>query len=633
MLHRLLFVSALLAVPAVVVAQEVPPVSVTNRLEEVVVTGTRIPTEVETAPNSITVVPHEQIEQTQAQTVQEVLRDVPGVEVAQTGQPGGQTSVFLRGANGEHTLVLIDGVRVNNAFNSAFDFANLPVDNIDHIEILRGPQGTLYGSEAMGGVINIVTKRGAAQPTGSVLVEGGSDDAFRSRGSFAGTFGKLSLSAATSYFSSDNERTNSEVRIWDASGQAAYQLLERLDVSLLGTWLKSHAGTPNDRFTNDPNDFLNNENSLVVLKLHGQPTEWWDARLTLSHAHERGFFDQPTPNPPFFFGPFSETTVSDRDQIDFQNIFSIGDQHKILAGGSFDNSHADDTSVFSGSPTFLRRTVEDKALYGQYDFSPMSRLTLTGGGRVDDYTTFGAHGTYRFAARFTAPETETIFRASVGTGFRAPPIRQLSTVFGNPNLDPEESLGWEFGVEQPLLDNKLHVGATYFQNEFNNLIGSGVVTNIVGGFTNIFSGPLNIGKAETLGVETFATWTPFTNVTVRGAYTWLAVAEDRTTNQRLLRRPEHSGSLDIEYGFWQKFTANLNTKFVGPSPDMNFSTFPFQRVTNAGHVNMDLGLAYDPCKYFRLFFRVENLLDDKYEEVFGFPALGRTFWGGGMAKF
>ena len=215
MFRSLLLFCVVAAIPFVLLAQEasVPP---TNRLEEVVVTGTRIPTETENAPNSISVITQEQIEQTQAHTVQEAVRDVPGVEVAQTGQPGGQTSVFLRGANGEHTLVLIDGVRVNSAFNSAFDFANLPVDNIDHIEILRGPQGTLYGSEAMGGVINIVTKRGAAQPTGSVLVEGGSDDAWRSRGSFAGTLGKLSLSAATSYFSSDNERTNSAVRVWDA---------------------------------------------------------------------------------------------------------------------------------------------------------------------------------------------------------------------------------------------------------------------------------------------------------------------------------------------------------------------------------------------------------------------------------
>jgi len=174
-----------------------------------------------------------------------------------------------------------------------------------------------------------------------------------------------------------------------------------------------------------------------------------------------------------------------------------------------------------------------------------------------------------------------------------------------------------------LLDKKLRIGATYFQNEFNHLIGSSTTTNI----------PVNIDLAETLGVETFATWTALTNLTVRGAYTWLPVAEDRTSNQRLLRRPEHSGSLDIDYGFLEKFSANLDTKFAGASPDMNYDVFPYQRVTNAGHVDMDLGLAYDPCKYFRLFFRVENLLDDKYEEVFGFPALGRTFWGGGMKRF
>lgn len=615
MFRRLLLFSVVLAVPVVLPAQEtsVPP---TNRLEEVVVTGTRIPAAPESTPTSVSVVDRNEIEEQQIRTVDQAVRDQAGVDVSRAGQPGGVTSVFLRGANANQTLVLIDGVRVNNAFNNAFDFANLPVDNIDHIEILRGPQGTLYGSEALGGVINIVTKQPAGKPAGSALVEGGSDSGFRTRESFAGKFDKLSLSAETSYFSTDNERINSEFHDWNNSGRATYQLLDRLSVSLLGTYEKSHAGTPNDRFTNDPNDFFNTENSLIALTLNGEPAEWWSAKVIFSHDHERGFFSGLAPNPPFFLGDFTELTVVDRDQVDFQNIFTIGSQHKILIGGTYDNSQADDKNTFGA----LDRTVDDRAVYAQYEFMPADCFTATAGGRVDDYTTFGTRGTYRFGARYTVPVTKTIIRGNVGTGFRAPTVRDFFPPFGNPNLRPEENLGWDFGAEQPLADGKLRVGVTYFQSEFDNLI------------VNAFPAPLNIGQARTLGIESFVTWMPLTNLTLRGSYTWLD-ARDRATDQRLIRRPEHSGNVSTTYRFFERFTASASATLVGQRPDTNFSTFPAQRVTNAGYAKIDLGLNWDVCKHFAIFGRVENVLDDKYEEVFGFPALGRVFWAGGVAKF
>ena len=615
MFRRLALFCAVLAVSPVLHAQE-PSALPTNHLEEVVVTGTRIPAPPRSTPTSVSVVTRDEIEEQQIRTVDQVLRDEAGVDVSRAGQPGGVTSVFLRGANANQTLVLIDGVRVNNAFNNAFDFANLPVDNIDHIEILRGPQGTLYGSEALGGVINIVTKQPTGKPTGSALVEGGSDDGFRTRESFAGKFDKLSLSAETSYFSTDNERINSEFRDQNNSGRATYQLLDRLSVSLLGTYEKSHAGSPNDRFTNDPNDFYNTENSRFALTLDGEVTEWWNAKVVLSHDHERGFFSGLEPNPPFFLGDYIELTVVDRDQIDFQNIFTIGSAHKILIGGTYDTSHANDNNTYGQ----LDRTVDDKAVYAQYEFTPIDRFTATAGGRVDDYTTFGAHSTYRFGARYTTPVTETILRANVGTGFRAPTIRDFFPPFGNPNLKPEENLGWDVGAEQPLADGKLCIGVTHFRSEVDDLI------------VNAFPAPLNIGKARTFGIESFATWTPLTNLTLRGSYTWLD-ARDTVNDQRLIRRPEHSGNVSAAYRFLERFTANASAGFVGPRPDSNFSTFPAQRVTNAGYIRIDLGLNCDVCQHFSVFGRVENLIDDKYEEVFGFPALGRVFRAGGVAKF
>lgn len=615
--------------PAVVVAALIPvicsaaepAVTATNQLEPVVVQATRIPVAAENSPTETSIITSQELEKKQVFTVGDALREEAGIDIARQGQPGGQSSVFIRGANSNQTLVLVDGVRVNSAYNNAFDFANLSLDNVERIEILRGPQSTLYGSEAMGGVINIVTKRGAPQPTGSATFEAGSFDSFRPSASFATTAGKLSLAGAGSYFTTENDRINSAATAWNGSGQASWNALEGLRVGLLTTYLRSDAGSPNDKFTNDPNDYLRNENSLVALTLEATPTEWWDSKLIYSHSHERAFFSGLEPNPPYFFGDYVELTVADRDQIDLQNIFSIGDQHKILIGGTFDNSHANDTNTYST----LDQTITDKALYGQYDFTPIERVTLTAGGRLDDYSTFGSHGTYRFGGRFTTLATETILRASVGTGFRAPSFVQTFPPFGNPNLKPEQSLGWDVGVEQPLAHDKVHVGASYFQNDFDNLVIS------VPAGPPFYSQLANAGRARTLGVETWASWMPVPELTLSGTYTWLAERQDLSNHTELLRRPEHSGRFTVNYKFLKRFNANVNSTFVGPRADRNFAAGT--SVNNTGYVKVDLGLSCEVCQYFTAFGRIENLLDDHYEEVYGFPALGRAFWAGGTLKF
>ncbi|HEY6170536.1 MAG TPA: TonB-dependent receptor, partial [Verrucomicrobiae bacterium] len=538
-------------------------------------------------------------------------------------QPGGQTSVFLRGANNSHTLVLIDGVRVNNGFNNAFDFNNLSVDNVERIEILRGPQSTLYGSEALGGVINIVTRRGAERFSGSATAEYGSHNSLLTRGSVAATEGKFSFSAEGGYASGDNERINSDYANRNFSGRATFRTSDAFSASFLANYLRSDAGSPNDRFTDDPNDRLRNENRLLALTLDGRPLDWWDAKLTLSHAREHAFFNQPEPNPPFppsGFGNYTSDLVARREQADFQNIFTLADGHQFLAGGTFEQSEAEFTDTYSA----LDRTVVTRSGYAQYEFTPTRRLTVTAGGRVDDSSSFGTHGTYRFGGRFTTPGTETILRASAGTGFRAPSIRELYyPFFGNPNLRPEESFGWDAGVEQPLAENRVRVGVTFFHNDFDDLIN---------GFP-----PANVARARTLGLESFASWSPVTNLTLRAVHTWLD-AEDRATGLRLDRRPEHSASFSANWQFPERFSASTVVKIVGSRPDKNYFTanFPPYAVTpviNPGYVKWDLAMKYDVCRNFSLFGRVENLLDQHYEEVFGFPALGRIFVIGGSAKF
>ena len=587
----------------------------TEALPAVIVTGTRIPTPPENTSSPVAVIPREQILASQHQFVADVLREATGLDVVRSGQPGGNTSIFLRGANSSHTLVLVDGIRVNNGFNNAFDFSQLAVDNIEQIEILRGPQSTLYGSEALGGVINIVTKKADGKPTGSVQGEYGSFESWLTRASFAVREGKVSFSADASYAATDGARINNANEAVNLSARAGYDFSDRFRASLLATYLKSTAGVPNDRFTDDPNDRLKNENYLVGLTLEADLTPWWNAKLILSHARERGMFDEPAPNPPYFFPDYAALTIADRDQVDFQNIFTPTDHHKILMGGTFEESSAD----YSDSYGAVTRTIDTRSAYAQYEFAPCTRATLTAGGRVDDSSSFGTHGTYRFGGRFTAPRTESIFRANVGTGFRAPSIAQLYYPgYSNPDLKPEESLGWDVGLEQPLAKNQLHLGATFFHNDFDNLIAAS-------GFSLA-----NVDRARTLGLETFATWTPRTNMTVRAAYTWLDT-EDLKTGLPLQRRPAHRGSVSLNWRFCPQLSANVSALFVGERADTDYSTF--SRVTVPGYTKLDVGLRWQATKNFELYGRVENLLAVKYEEAFGFPALGRFFAAGIAARF
>jgi len=598
--------------------------NVTNQvtsLPEITITATRIATAEENTPSAVTVITADEIARSQQYFVADILRGEPGIGVATTGQPGAQTGVFLRGADGDGTLVLVDGIPVNNGFNNGFDFSTLPANNIERIEILRGPQSALYGSEALGGVINIVTKTGQGSvPTGAAQVEYGSFNSLLTRGSLAATEGKFSFSADGSFRSTDNDRINSAYQGINLSGHFGYQINDWLRAALLATYLKSSDGSPNDIYTDDPNDQLKNENYLLGLTVAADPVDWSDTKLTVSHSHEHGLFNEPAPNPPYYFDDYSSLTIAERNRVDLQNVFTLNEQNKFLVGGTFQ----DDSANYQDSYSALDRTIDTYSAYAQYDFTPVQRVTLTAGGRVDTSDAFGTHETYQFGARFTAPRTETIFRANVGTGFLAPSIDDLYYPgYSNPNLKPEESFGWDLGFEQPLFDGKFRFGATFFHNDYDNLIQ----------YSGVTYEPENIGRARTFGLENFAAWTPFTNVTVRAAYTWLD-AKDLDTDEDLVRRAQSSGSVDLDWKIIPRLDATAHAVFTGGRTDNNYDNYSAPAVVTLGsYQKVDLGLKFDLTKNFALYGRVENLLDEHYQEAYGFPALGRGFYGGVRASF
>jgi vitamin B12 transporter len=306
-------------------------------------------------------------------------------------------------------------------------------------------------------------------------------------------------------------------------------------------------------------------------------------------------------------------------------VFAVGAGHRLLIGLSTDRTPTEYTSVSAFGRTTLDRSVSSSAVSGQYDYSPSKTFTASLGGRVDDFSSFGTHATGRAGVRYTVPGAGTILRANAGTGFRAPTISDLYFPGAeNPALEPEKSTGWDLGVEQPLLDGRMQVGAAWFNNEFDNLIA----------WSSSSFRMENIAEARTAGLEIFLKWMPSANLTVDGSYTWLATAENLVTGAPLIRRPEHSGSLAVHYRFPRWVVLDTGARFAGSSADNFFAPdYSTKEVTNDGHIKWDAGVTVTPWQHLSLIARVENLLDSSYEEAYGFPALGRTFWGGVSVKF
>jgi vitamin B12 transporter len=626
---RLAAAALVLALAVPVSAQQPPESPGEVKLPEILVSATRIESTLATSPDAITVVTRAQIDDLRADSVAEVLETVPGVIVSRSGQPGAQTSVFLRGASSGQTLVLVDGVRVNNAFGGRFDFANLTVDNVERIEVVRGPQSTRYGSDALGGVINVVTRKSAAANAGSALVELGGNASVRTRAALSASLGSVSLSAEGEIFDTDNERPNSEYNTAGGSLGATWRAGERLEIAATGSYRDSEAGTPNDRFTNDPNDETRTETSLAALFVHGVPADWWDLRLSLSAGHERMRFSGPEPNPPYFSGDSKAETTGDSQQVDLQNVFTLAPGQRLFVGLSYDRMPTEYESEGPFGPAALDETLTATAVSAQYDWSPAKSFTASLGGRVDDFSSFGTHATWRAGGRYTVAASGTILRANVGTGFRAPTVADLYFPgSANPDLEPEESTGWDVGLEQPLAGGRLQLGATWFRNDFDNLIQW--APSAVGPWGGRME---NVAEARTDGIEAFVQWLPAEGLSVSGSYTWLRTAEDKDSGDRLLRRPEHSGSVAAAYRFPRWVQVDTVLRFSGSSDDKNFTTFPAENVENDGFVKWDLGATVTPLPWLSLVARVENLLDEEYEEAYGFPALGRVFWGGATVRF
>lgn len=621
------------------------------RLDPVVVTGTQVAVPVSELPSAITVIEREDIESRQVTDVLQLLRSVPGLSVTQTGSRGGITSVFPRGGNSNFNLVLIDGVPVNDA-GGAYDFSDLTTDNIERIEIIRGPQSALYGSNAIGSVIQIFTRRGQGPPQSEISVAGGNYDTFEGRAAltggterFGGSLG-LGYIHTTGFLPINNDYTNFTV-----SSGLDYRPLEVLKLAFSARYSDSHFEFPTesagDRLSPlDPDQFQDRQRLLLALRTTHTVTSWWEQVLLLGYNLVDTVFDDAF-NPPVDFAASHTTSKQQRLLLNYYANLSLPEFSQVATtwtiGIEAQEEKLDQRSTFGDTIDRVEPSRSQQGYYTQFLFNWRRQATLLTGVRIEDSSIFGVDTNPRVAASYTLPWTQTKIRGGYATGIRAPSfIEEFGTgspfVVGNRYLEPEESLSWELGLDQPFLDGRALLSATYFNNTYKDLIA-------------FVSGPgpnfQNVSEAEASGVEAaFQVVLPW-QLRLNGSYTFLEtkVLKDGgiggtafPPGQPLLRRPKHQGGVGLTY-VGERLTVAFGVDVVGSSIDRDFSRPGSPRVTLPGFTLVNLAGSYTvlqnvwAIRSLRLQLKFENLLDQQYEQAIGFSAQGIGVRGGIAVQF
>lgn len=583
-----------------------------------------VPTKISKAGSAVTVVTAEEIRRTGARTLADVLDTAPGVALGTAGGEGGTTSVYIRGAANGQSLVLIDGVRVGDPSNTdaGFNFGAYPLDNVERIEVLRGPQSALYGSDAMGGVINIVTKRPEGPLQAEVSSEFGSFRSHRETVSVSAAAGDFSLLAGgsnlgTSGFSSYSGGSEDDgTRRLAGYGKLSWQAAEDLaiDVAVDGARTRlQYDGfgydTPENHGTTD---LLSARGTVTKKAFDGR----WTSALTLFANQNRRTYDEDT-----------STARYDgvRAGLEYQGTVAAGGFGTTVFGAGYEHESVDtlydyDDGSFS-STTVVKDGLDHGWAFALHQFSPTDAWHLSAAVRLDDYEQSGSFATWRLTSAYELFDTETVLRASVGTGAKAPTPFQLFSQYANPDgLDPERSIGGDVGIEQTLLDGRAKLSASVFYNRFDDMIG----------FED--NHYVNIGNASTAGVELSGEWRLTDALKLTASYTFLE-ARDLDADVQLARRPRNSGSVGVSYTGVDKLTLGAKVVLVGERRDIDFNTWPAEDVTLPAYARVDLDADYAVNDKLSLTGRVVNLFDADYEQVLDYGSSGFAVYGGLKVKY
>ncbi len=606
-------------------------------VEDVVVTANRSAQPIERVGASVTVLTQAAIEARQTTAVAELLAQTPSVNYSRNGGPGTVTSLRIRGAEGHHTVVLIDGVKLNDPSSTqgGFDFGNLLIGDASRIEVLRGAQSTLWGSQAIGGVVNIVTTEPTEAFQGSLDAEAGARGTTYFRGGVGGANERLSWRLAASRYSTDGYSAYAAGTEKDGydntglSGRLNLKITDAVSVDLRSVWSSGRVDL--DAWNGDSRDYGKTQELVAYAGLN---FDLLDGRFRNRIGYAHTDTDRRNFNPDNKIQTLTFDAEGQNRRWEYQGVFAVTEALNATFGVEHEKSEMKSRSLGDWNPNaaYGRGEAELNSVYGQVQWTVLDGLTLTGGLRYDDHAQYGDNLLGQVAAAWSLNDGATVLRASWGQGFRAPGLYELYSEYGNLDLQPEESDSWEIGVEQRLFDRAV-VSATYFQRDSDNEIDYGYC--LPGDAHPICGQPYggyyqNIQKAEAKGVELIGRFDVTERLRLNANYTWTdaknAVGEHE--GKRLRRRPEHMGNLAADYDWAFGLKTGLSVRYVGES---------FNDLANAVKVDaftlVDLRASYPIDENLEVYGRIENAFDEEYQTVLGYGTAGRGVFGGVRVRF
>lgn len=579
---------------------------------EIVVTATRIAWPVEKTASFITVISRSDIERLHAESVGELLRSFAGLDVVQSGSRGKASSIFIRGANSNQCLVMLDGVPVNDPTTGAFDFSELSSANIERIEIVRGPHGILYGSSAIGGVINIITSTGAGGTKRRTSLAGGSYRTAEGAISLSGGEKSYHYSYTLSGARSDGLAANDFYRNVAFSGSASGRLTATSEVSLTLRYGEGDIGLRGPRFSPDPNAEQSGGQFLVSASYRQFVTGIWSYSLRTSFMSREITWKDPVDaldSGPFAGDGFSEINSRVKN-VAWQNDLRFTDSVWLISGAEYKQEQTTNSGYSPFGTTSFDDRIGNLSVFANGISNFRRAPTVSAGVRLDDHTEFGPVATYKFSLAYPVPRTGTVVKGSIGTGFRAPSLNELYYPgYGNRNLEPERTQGYDLGLRQEFTGARASLELAYFANSYRNLITSNPVTWLAD----------NVGRARSSGVEFESSFSPTGTVTLQGSYTFTRT-EDCATGKELLRRPRHAGgaSASLRRG---PFDMVLSASHVGARLDNDFGG-PLGEHFNPAYTTVDAAVTYRAGASQKIYCRLGNISNERYDEVSGYAAPG-----------
>jgi vitamin B12 transporter len=621
--------------------------------DDVVVVANRMPEPLSRVGNAVTVLDAEEIRLSQAVDIADLIAQTPGVSLTRTGVLGAQTSVFIRGAESYQTVVMIDGVVLNDPStpSGGFDFQNLVVGDISRIEILRGAQSTLYGSDAMGGVVNIITADPSTPFGGTVSAEGGTHDTGLVSGAVGGTDGALLWRLATSWYGTtgfpDHDeqlggKRPSASQIGTGSGQLRYDFTPDVRLDVRGYFVASRTDFdgyftgPDYNLLTDDDEYGKVQQALGYAGLTVRsPDESLTHRIavqytgTTSRDYNPDFANPASPQ--YYPGvPSLETFygIGRNLREEYQGTWVFSPRTQLVFGAQHERATIDfDTPAYDLTPSPLEEAATTDSGYLQLSSEVVHGLTLTGGGRYDHHDVYGGHATGQAALAFALDDQQTVLRASFGQGFRSPSLYQLYSLYGNRALEPEEANSWDAGVERHSVDHRLVGSVTYFERRSRDLINffdcftpsplcsQGAVDN--GGYY------ANITRTYAQGIELEGSYLPAPSLTLTANLTWTDTADrspgSATYGNELPRRPRYTGNAAVSWRAGARWTTSLDLRYSGASYDDAANA-----VALGGYVLLDARAAYAIRDGLEVYGRVENAGGRHYETVYQYGTPGRV---------